>query len=83
MIAKITLSVQLTLIHKVHLVDELLVIFRIREVQQPMGVKPEELLEQNKYLSPKSLVNAIFHSDRTLQEWTVSLSCCYSKLSIN
>ena len=53
--------------------------FRIREVQQPMGVKPEELLEQNKYLSPKSLVNAIFHSDRTLQEWTVGAGSRNSK----
>jgi hypothetical protein len=52
-------------------------------VQQPIGVKPEELLEQNKYLSPKSLVNAIFHSDRTLQEWTVSSSCRNFKRIIN
>ena len=79
LIAKVTLSVQLSLSHKLHLADERMTIFRIREVQQPMGVRPEELLEQNKYLSPKSLVNAIFHSDRTLQEWTVSLGCCYSE----
>ena len=46
---------------------------RAREVQQPIGIKPEDLLEQNRYLSPKSLVNAIYNSDRTLQEWTVSL----------
>lgn len=51
----------------------------VRELQQPMGAKPEELLEQNRYLSPKSLVNAIYHSDRTLQEWTVSRNGCLKR----
>jgi hypothetical protein len=49
-------------------------VIRTREGSKTVGQKPEELLEQNRYLAPRSLVNAIFRSDRTLQEWTVGTS---------